>query len=197
MIREAQIIISRSYDTAFFDIFSPNVAHQVSHSAWIAQCDAVTRIVTKVGILSAFEGAQYLVFAAAPLSANRKKIQSRVSDTKWLWRDQQNGYLNPYRQIPETFSKKRAMTQGIFRKLFPDFFQILQFWGATQGIFLKLFPGKFHEYLPMKKYFFPKTGHDSEAFPENRFWKNYPENPLSHSPDFSIQSALNSNIFIR
>ena len=33
--------------------------------------------------------------------------------------------INPYRQIPETISKKRAVTQGIFRKLFP---------------------GKFHEY---------------------------------------------------
>ena len=74
--------------------------------------------------------------------------------------------LNPYRQIPETISKKRAVTQGISRKLFPGVFQILQFWGVTQGIFRKLFPGKFHEYLPMKKYFFPKTGHDSEAFPE-------------------------------
>ena len=52
------------------------------------------------------------------------------------------------------------------RKLFPDFFQILQFCGVTQGIFRKLLPGKFHEYLPMKKYVFPKTGHDSEAFPE-------------------------------
>ena len=74
--------------------------------------------------------------------------------------------INPYRQIPETISKKRAVTQGISRKLFPGVFQILQFWGVTQGIFRKLFPGKFHEYLPMKKYFFPKTGHDSEAFPE-------------------------------
>ena len=60
--------------------------------------------------------------------------------------------LNPYKEIPETISKKRAVTQGIFRKLFP---------------------GKFHEYLPMKKYFFPKTGHDSEAFPEtfSNVWK--------------------------
>ena len=76
-------------------------------------------------------------------------------------------WLNPYRQIPENFSKKRGMTQEISRKIFPDFFQILQFRGMTQGIFRKIFPGKFHEYLPMKKYFFPKTGHDSEAFPEN------------------------------
>ena len=75
--------------------------------------------------------------------------------------------VNPYRQIPENFSKKRGMTQEISRKIFPDFFQILQFRGMTQGIFRKIFPGKFHEYLPMKKYFFPKTGHDSEAFPEN------------------------------
>ena len=36
----------------------------------------------------------------------------------------------------------------------------------TQGIFRKLFPSKFHEYLTKKKYFFQKTGHDSEAFPE-------------------------------
>ena len=64
---------------------------------------------------------------------------------------------NPYRQIPETISKKRAVTQGISRKLFPDFFQILQFWGVTQGIFRKLFPGKFHEYLPMKKDFDSKS----------------------------------------
>ena len=92
--------------------------------------------------------------------------------------------INPYRQIPETISKKPAVNQGISRKLFPDFFQILQFWGVNQGIFRKLFPGKFHEYLPMKKYFFPKTGRDSEAFPEtfSNIWKKVPENPLSHSP---------------
>ena len=65
--------------------------------------------------------------------------------------------INPYRQIPETISKKPAVTQGIW---------VLQFWGVTQGIFRKLFPGKFQEYLPMKKYFFPKTGNDSAAFPE-------------------------------
>ena len=29
--------------------------------------------------------------------------------------------FNPYRQIPKTISKKRAVTQGISRKLFPDF----------------------------------------------------------------------------
>ena len=29
--------------------------------------------------------------------------------------------LNPYREIPETIFKKRAVTQGISRKLFPDF----------------------------------------------------------------------------
>ena len=93
--------------------------------------------------------------------------------------------LNPYRQIPETISKKRAVTQGISRKLFPDFFQILQFWGVTQGIFRKLFPGKFHEYLPMKKYFFPKTGHDSEAFPEtfSNIRKKFPEILLGHYPN--------------
>ena len=93
--------------------------------------------------------------------------------------------LNPYRQIPETISKKRAVTQGISRKLFPGVFQILQFWGVTQGIFRKLFPGKFHEYLPMKKYFFPKTGHDSEAFPEtfSNIWKKFPETLLGHYPN--------------
>ena len=153
--------------------------------------------------------------------------------------------INPYRQIPETISKKRAVTQGISRKLFPGVFQILQFWGVTQGIFRKLFPGKFHEYLPMKKIFFPKngawlrgfsgnyfqylekvSGNSPGSLPEftkfqisfkiidfgksfqkipwvmpqnrsNRFWKKFPENPLSHYPDFSIQSTLNSNILIR
>jgi len=29
--------------------------------------------------------------------------------------------FNSYSQIPETISKKRAVTQGISRKLFPDF----------------------------------------------------------------------------
>ena len=93
--------------------------------------------------------------------------------------------VNPYRQIPETISKKRAVTQGISRKLFPDFYQILQFWGMSQGIFRKLFPGKFYEYLPMKKYFFPKTGHDSEAFPEtfSNIWKKFPEILLGHYPN--------------
>ena len=73
--------------------------------------------------------------------------------------------LNPYREIPETIFKKRAVTLGIFRKLFPDF-AIL---GMTQGIFRKLFPGKFYEYLPMKKYFFPKMGNDPGEFPETFF----------------------------
>ena len=35
-----------------------------------------------------------------------------------------NSAFNSYRQIPETISKKRAATQGIFWKLFPDYFQI-------------------------------------------------------------------------
>ena len=58
----------------------------------------------------------------------------------------------------------------------------------TQGIFRKLFPGKFHEYLPMKKYFFPKTGHDSEAFPEtfSNIWKKFPEILLGHSPNVCL-----------
>ena len=82
--------------------------------------------------------------------------------------------FNPYRQIPETISKNRAVTQGIFRKLFP---------------------GKFHEYLPMKKYF-PICGKIFRKFSwvitrifeisnfilNHRFWKEFPENPLSHSP---------------
>ena len=37
------------------------------------------------------------------------------------------GGLNPYRQLSETISKKWAVTQGISRKLLPDFFQISQF----------------------------------------------------------------------
>ena len=41
--------------------------------------------------------------------------------------------INPYRQIPETISKKPAVTQGIW---------VLRFWGVTQGIFRKLFPKK-------------------------------------------------------
>ena len=82
-------------------------------------------------------------------------------------------HLNPYRQIPETISKKRAVTQGISRKLFPGVFQILQFWGVTQGIFRKLFPGKFHEYLPMKKIFFPKNGAWLRGFSGNFFQANF------------------------
>ena len=81
--------------------------------------------------------------------------------------------FNPYRQIPETISKKRAVTQGISRKLFPGVFQILQFWGVTQGIFRKLFPGKFHEYLPMKKIFFPKNGAWLRGFSGNFFQANF------------------------
>ena len=85
---------------------------------------------------------------------------------------------------------------GKSRKLFPkngrwlrgypgNFLQILQFWGVTQGIFRKLFPGKFNEYLPMKKYFVPKTGHDSEAFPENfsNIWKKFPKILMGHYPN--------------
>ena len=53
------------------------------------------------------------------------------------------------------------MTQGISRKLLPDFFQISQFRVMMQEILRKLFPGQFHEYLPIKKYFPTKTGHES------------------------------------
>ena len=37
----------------------------------------------------------------------------------------------------------------------------------------------------MKKYFFPKTGHDSEAFPEtfSNIWKKFPEILLGHYPN--------------
>jgi len=53
-----------------------------------------------------------------------------------------------------------------------------------QRILRKLYPGQFHEYmyLPIKKYFFPKTGHDSEAF--SRYWKKFPEIFLCHYPNF-------------
>ena len=68
----------------------------------------------------------------------------------------QNYSFNPFRQILETISKKRAVTQGISRKLFPDFFQISQFRIMRQGILWKLFLGHFHEYLPIKKYFSQK-----------------------------------------
>jgi len=49
----------------------------------------------------------------------------------------------------------------------------------------------------MKKYFFPKTGHDSEAFPEtfSNIWKNFPENPLSHSPKVCLY-GLKHHFFI-
>ena len=55
----------------------------------------------------------------------------------------------------------------------------------TQRLFRKLFPGEFHEYLHMKKYFFPKTGHDSKAFPEtfSNIWKKFPEILLGHYPN--------------
>ena len=59
---------------------------------------------------------------------------------------------------------------GISRKLFPDFFQILQFWGVTHGIFRKIFPGKFHENLPMKKYL-------------ANIWKKFWEILLGHYPN--------------
>ena len=54
------------------------------------------------------------------------------------------------------------MTQGISRKLLPDFFSAFAISG--QGILWKLLLGQFHEYLPIKKYVFQKTGYDSEAF---------------------------------
>ena len=63
--------------------------------------------------------------------------------------------LHPYRQIPETISKKRARIQGISRKLFPDFSQVLQFWGVTQD--------------------FPET--------ISNIWKKFPEILLGHYPN--------------
>ena len=68
-----------------------------------------------------------------------KRIVIIMWFTSLSWPD---GSINPYRQIPETISKKRAVTQGTFRKLFP---------------------GKFHEYLPMKKYF-PISGKSFRKF---------------------------------
>jgi len=83
------------------------------------------------------------------------------------------GGLNPYRQPSETISEKRALTQGISRKLLPDFFQISQFRVMMQEILRKLFPGQFHEYLPIKKYFSQNTGHDSvqtEVWYQTKIW---------------------------
>ena len=67
----------------------------------------------------------------------------------------------------------RDIRDIISRKIFPGVFQILQFWGVTQGIFRKLFPGKFHEYLPMKKIFFPKNGAWLRGFSGNFFQANF------------------------
>ena len=85
--------LDNNLTVVWYSIFPPffsEYGHQVSYSARIAQCDVIVR---KVWILSAFEGAQYLVFDAAPLSANQKRNQSKVSDKKWLWRDRLNGHL--------------------------------------------------------------------------------------------------------
>ena len=100
--------------------------------------------------------------------------------------------LNPYRQIPETISKKRALTQGISRKLFPDFFQISQFRVMREVILRKLFPFQLHEYLPIKKYVFPKTGHDSEAFPEtfSNIWKSLISEKVSRKSPESCPESL-------
>ena len=59
----------------------------------------------------------------------------------------------------------------ISRKLFPDFFQISQFWGVTQGIFRKLFP----------KNFFPLS-----HAPQNleKVWEKFPGYPLGYRPFF-------------
>ena len=73
-----------------------------------------------------------------------------------------------------------------FRKIVSGNFSPLSHIGKSQKLFSKnYFPGKFHEYLPMKKYFFPKTGHDSEAFPEtfSNVWKKFPDILLCHYPN--------------
>ena len=86
--------------------------------------------------------------------------------------------LIPYRQIPETISKKRAVTQGISRKLFPDFFPDFAILGRDSGNF----PETFSRYW--KK--FPKKplSHDRfwEYFCMKLTWKWFLENPLSHAP---------------
>ena len=48
----------------------------------------------------------------------------------------------------------------------------------TQGIFRKLFPGKFHEYLPMKKYIFQKR-----VMTQRLFRKLFPISGLVHYPN--------------
>ena len=99
--------------------------------------------------------------------------------------------LIPYRQIPETISKKRAVTQGISRKLFPDFFPDFAILGRDSGNFPETFSNiwkKFPEILlghyPNLRNFkfhlkFIVTSQYSKTF---FFWKKFPENPLSHPP---------------
>ena len=74
--------------------------------------------------------------------------------------------LNPYRQ---------TLSQGIPRKLFPK--AIL----TTQGIFRKLFPKSM---ILNEIWNFVNSGNDPGEFPEtfSRYWKKFPENPLSHAP---------------
>ena len=79
--------------------------------------------------------------------------------------------VNPYRQLPETISKKRA---GNIPETFSGF--------CNFGAWLRGFSGNYFQVNFMstsfmsthEKIFFPKTGHDSEAFPEtfSNIWKH-------------------------
>ena len=69
-------------------------------------------------------------------------------------------HFNPYRKIPETISKERAVTQGISRKLFPAFFQTF-FIFCNFGACLRRFSGNYFQVNFMsthEKIFFPKNG---------------------------------------
>ena len=83
----------------------------------------------------------------------------RLSGSYKWWKS-----FNPYRQIPETISKKTGGDSGDIPETFSRFCNFGAWLNGFSGNFFQV---NFMSTYPWKNIFFPKTGHDSEAFPEN------------------------------
>ena len=67
----------------------------------------------------------------------------------------------------KTFPKSGVWLRGYPGKFFQTFFRFCNFGAWLRGFSGKFFQVNFMSTYPWKNIFFPKTGHDSEAFPEN------------------------------
>ena len=82
-------------------------------------------------------------------------------------------HFNPYRKIPETISKERAVTQGISRKLFPAFFQTF-FIFCNFGACLRRFSGNYFQVNFMSTYRWKNIFSQKRVMTQRLFRKLFP-----------------------